>query len=286
MASDRTIGDSLARARSSLQAHTDTPSLDAQLLMMKTLGTTRAWLMAHAEDRLSPDSRQAFEADVDRVAGGTALPYVVGTWEFFGRPFVVTPAVLIPRPETELLVSIALGWLEHQPEARRVADVGTGSGCVVASLALEFPAHHFLGVDHSWPALEVAARNLALYGLGGRVSLMQADLLTAASGPFDLLCANLPYIPSDRLPELPVSRREPTPALDGGPQGLAIVNRLVDQLPGGLAPGGRLLLELDPEQMAPVRARIRQVVGEARIETVPDLSGQPRVLVADRASAR
>ncbi len=266
MAGDPTIGDSLARARSSLQALSGTPSLDAQLLMMKTLGTTRAWLMAHAEDRLSPDHRQAFEDDVARVVSGTALPYVVGTWEFYGRPFVVTPAVLIPRPETELMVSVALRWLEARPGPGRVVDVGTGSGCIVASLALELDSHHYYAVDRSGTALEIAARNLRLYGMRRQVALVLADLLGPLPGPFDLICANLPYIPSHRLAGLPVARREPVLALDGGPHGLAIVGRLVAQLPDRLARGGRVLLELDPEQMAPVRAQI--------LAALPELPGR------------
>jgi release factor glutamine methyltransferase len=282
MAGDRTIGDSLAGARTSLQAHSDTPSLDAQLLMMKTLGATRAWLMAHAGDPLPTKARLAFERDLGRVTGGTALPYVVGTWEFYGRPFVVTPAVLIPRPETELLVSVALRWLESREASCRVVDVGTGSGCIVASLALELPAHRYLAVERSWAALEVASKNMALYGLGQQVVLVQADLLEATTRSFDLVCANLPYLPSDRLASLPVAQREPLAALDGGPQGLATVVRLVEQLPARLARGGRLLLELDPEQMDPVQARLKTAIPGIQIEVVPDLSGAPRVLVADR----
>lgn len=282
MAGAPTIGDSLTTARSSLQALSDTPSLDAQLLMMKTLGTTRAWLMAHAEDRLSPEHHQAFVHDVARVVSGMALPYVVGTWEFYGRPFVVTPAVLIPRPETELMVGVALSWLEGRPEPGRVIDVGTGSGCIVASLALELETHHYYAVDRSWTALEVAARNLGLYGLRRQVALVQAELLEPLPGPFNLICANLPYIPSERLASLPVARREPALALDGGPHGLAIVSRLVAQLPDRLARGGRALLELDPEQMAPVRAQILAALPRARVDILPDLSGSSRVLVADR----
>lgn len=249
--------------------------------MMKTLGVTRAWVIAHSEAQLTPSQSQAFESHVAQVTGGTALPYVVGTWEFFGRPFIVTPDVLIPRPETEILVSAALRWLDARPSGQRVVDVGCGSGCIAISLALEMPEHTVRGVDVSPAALDVARRNAAAYHMEGEIGWFEGDLLAPLDGPFDLVCANLPYIPTERLEHLDVARREPRLALDGGPDGLSVVERLAAQVSGRLAPGGRLLLELDPDQMGRAADLMQTALPGATSHTLADLSGRDRVLVID-----
>jgi release factor glutamine methyltransferase len=277
----RSVGEHLAEARRALDPLSTTPSLDSQLLMMKTLGVTRAWVIAHAEVGLTPAQSSAFERDTARVVAGAALPHVLGSWEFFGRPFFVTPDVLIPRPETEILVTAALRWLAGRPPGRRVVDVGSGSGCVVVSLALDMPDHRYLAVDLSRPALQVARRNAQAYRLDEDLDLVQADLLTPIAVPFDLVCANLPYIPTGRLAELEVGGREPTVALDGGRDGLAVVERLARQLPLRLAPGGRALLELDPDQMARAEALMRRALPGASVDVMTDLTGRARVLVVD-----
>lgn len=283
MTASTTVAEGLARAKQVLQPGSDTPHLDAQLLLMHTLGVTRAWLMAHSEAVLTADQAKSFNDNVARCQKGEALPYVVGVWEFFGRPFRVTPAVLIPRPETETLVELGLNWLAGRETPQRVVDVGTGSGCIVISLACQFPKHHYLGVDISSEALEIAGRNAAYYGLDESLTFARGDLLAETEGPFDLVCANLPYIPTEHLPELAVGRREPTLALDGGEDGLAPFMRLAGQLPDRLAQRGRLLAELDPEQMSSAGAQLEALMpgGDTRVER--DLAGRPRVLVFDRA---
>jgi len=249
--------------------------------MMKTLGATRAWVIAHPEATLTPSQSGDFERDVSRVATGTALPYVVGSWEFFGRPFIVTRDVLIPRPETEILVTAALRWLAGRPPGQRVIDVGCGSGCIAISLALDMPNHVVHAVDVSAAALDVARRNVAAYHLEGEVTLVEGDLLAPFDAPFDLVCANLPYIPTGRLSDLDVAAREPLLALDGGKDGLAGVERLAKQLESRLAPGGRVLIELDPEQMDPASDILRDALPAATIGILADLSGRDRVLVVD-----
>jgi release factor glutamine methyltransferase len=216
-----------------------------------------------------------------QVASGTALPYVIGSWEFFGRPFIVTRDVLIPRPETEILVTAALRWLGERPHGRRVVDVGCGSGCIAISLALDMPEHKIHAVDVSPSALAVARRNAEAYHLEGEITLVEGDLLAPFDGPFDLVCANLPYIPTDRVAELDVAMREPSLALDGGPDGLAGVERLALQLESRLAPGGQVLLELDPEQMDRASAIMCAVLPGAATNVLADLSGRDRVLVVD-----
>ncbi|MGA9190406.1 MAG: peptide chain release factor N(5)-glutamine methyltransferase [Anaerolineales bacterium] len=277
----RTVGDHLAEARRALSPHSETPSLDSQLLMMKTLGVTRAWVLAHAEADLTSVQSDAFVYDLSRVVSGTALPYVIGSWEFFGRPFVITPDVLIPRPETEILVTAALRWLSERPQGQRVVDVGCGSGCIAISLALDMPGHMIYGVDVSPAALAVARRNAEAYHIEDELTLVEGDLLTPFDSRFDLVCANLPYIPTDRLAELEVAMREPSLALDGGPDGLAGIERLGLQLASRLAPGGRVLLELDPEQMDRASALMRAALPGVTTSVLADLSGRDRVLVVD-----
>lgn len=277
-----TVTEALARAKQVLRPGSDTPHLDAQLLMMHTLGVTRAWLMAHPEAVLSADQANTFDRYLARCQNGEALPYVVGVWEFFGRPYRVTPAVLIPRPETETLVELGLNWLAGREIPQRVVDVGTGSGCIVISLACQFPEHHYLGVDISEEALEVAAQNAAYYGFDETLIFARGDLLDEAGGPFDLICANLPYIPTDRLSDLAVGRREPKQALDGGGDGLEPFGRLAGQLVDRLARGGRLLAELDPEQMEPARAKLEALMPGGHTQVESDLAGHSRVLVFDR----
>jgi release factor glutamine methyltransferase len=281
MATVHTVGEHLADARKALADLSATPSLDSQLLMMHTLGVTRAWVIAHPEAILTPSQSGAFERDAAQVVSGVALPYVVGSWEFFGRPFSLTPDVLIPRPDTELLVTAALRWLDKRPPGQRVIDVGSGSGCIVISLALDMPDHHYMGVDISSGALGVARRNASSYRLEDDIVFAEGDLLEGISGPVDLVCANLPYIPTDRLAEIEVGLREPGLALDGGPDGLSVVRRLAEQLPSRLAPAGRVLLELDPDQMDRAKAVMRSHLPGASVEVLSDLSGLDRVLVID-----
>jgi len=270
----------------------ETASLDAQVLAAKLLGVPRSWLLAHPEARLTDRQQQALALAVQRVEAGEALPYVLGTWEFFGLEFTVTPEVLIPRPETELLVEQALLWLKDHPNRRRIADIGTGSGCIAVTLAVKIPELLVTAGDISAAALEVARKNAELHGVARRVRFVRSDLL-AQFGPeepppagrvFDLLCANLPYIPSRTLTALEVSRKEPYLALDGGQDGLVLVKRLFSQLkaqPGWMADGGRILLEVEAGQGAAARSLARRLFPRAEIQVLPDLAGRDRLLMID-----
>lgn len=262
-----------------LAAHSDTPSLDAQVLLAHVLGVKRAWTLAHPEAGLSPAQEQTFQSAVQRLQAGEALPYILGHWEFFGRDFIVTPDVLIPRPETELLVEQALAWLRAHPGARRVVEVGLGSACIAVSLAAEITALEITGVDISRPALQVARRNLIQHGVAGRVHVLQADLLSALCGPFDLLCANLPYIPSAQLQALRVARAEPALALDGGRDGLQLIRRLLADLPAKLNPGGLALLEIEASQGRAMRQLAQALLPGAQAQVLPDLAGHERLFV-------
>lgn len=268
----------LAQAQVKLDPISETPSLDGQLLLMNVLGRPRAWLLAHPELELTDGQSAQFQAELDRYLEGEALPYVLGWWEFYGRQFHISPDVLIPRPETEHLVETALTSLAARQGARRIVEIGTGSGCVVVSLAAEFPERTFVASDISFPALLVAKKNSEYYGLREGINLIQSDLLHGLRGPFDLLLANLPYIASDQLASLQVARREPRAALDGGEGGLEPLARLVNDLPGRLKPGGELMFELDPGQMEEAEALLRSVIQVVHAERVRDLGGRERVL--------
>lgn len=260
----------------------DEPGEDAglvtQVLLAHALEKPRAWVLAHPETILTPRQQRRLTRLLADLAQGTPLPYLTGRQEFFGLTFQVSPAVLIPRPETELLVERALEWLKHHPERRCAADMGTGSGCIAVSLARHVPNLHILAVDCSRDALQVARRNAALHNATQQITFLQGDLLSAAAGPFDLVCANLPYIPSDTLSNLPVAEHEPRLALDGGPDGLQHIRALLADAPRWLAPGGLLLLEMQYDQGDAITDLARARLPVAQVAVHADLAGLPRLV--------
>ncbi len=274
----QTITQSLACAREALLPHSETAALDAQTLLAAITRRSRAWLLAHPRARLTPCQHRRLRRACARLAVGEPLPYVLGRWAFYGRDFVVTPAVLIPRPETETLVEQALAWLQRHPERRRVADVGTGSGVLAITLAAECPTAQVTATDRSVQALAVAAVNARYHRVEARLAFLQTDLLTAAAGPFDLIVANLPYIPTAALKRLPISRFEPALALDGGEDGLRLIRRLLTQIPARLARGGLLLLEIAADQSQAMQALVRALLPGAKVHLFPDLAGRDRVV--------
>lgn len=281
---------SVAAALANLTARfaplSDTPALEAQVLLAHVLQKPRAWLLAHPEAEYSPTQEQVLQDCAARRLNGEPLPYLLGHWEFYGLDFLVTCHVLIPRPETELLVEQALTWLRKHPAARRAIDIGTGSGCIAIALASQSPGLHVVATDLSMPALTLARQNADRHELAGRITFLQADLLelTLESQPFDLIAANLPYIPSQTLAELPVSRFEPTLALDGGEDGLDLIRRILSQAPAQLSPGGCLLLEIEHRQGNPVLSLAQAAFPQAHIRLLPDLSGHDRLLIVDLSS--
>ena len=266
---------------------TDTPVLDASVVLGAVFGQTRAWVLAHPEAVLSTAQEATLRNMLRRLQAGEPLPYVLGSREFFGLRFRVSPAVLIPRPETELLVEQALGWLKSHPGRRRAMDIGTGTGCIAVSLAVSCPDLVCTAVDISWEALLLARENAAAHQAGERIRFAQANLL----GPFapescDLLTANLPYIPTGDLVGLQVARFEPALALDGGPDGLGPVRTLLAQAGRVMAPGGLALLEIEERQGPAARALAAQALPGAEIGVMADLSGKDRLLWAELPPAK
>lgn len=256
--------------------------LEAELLTAHFLGIERPALYVRWEEPVAPEVAQATALAVDRRLAGEPLAYLLGKRDFMGLDFAVSPAVLVPRPETELLVETALGLLATAGPSPRAADVGTGSGAIAVSLAVLHPRLRVLALDLSPGALAVALTNAARHGVARRVAFRRTDLLAGVEGPFDLVAANLPYIPTGEIDLLPVEvRREPRLALDGGHDGLELYRRLVPQAERVLPPGGWLLAEIAPSQAAPFLELLAPPLWSARVER--DWAGHPRLVAARRA---
>ncbi len=255
---------------------------EAEVLLRHAGGRTRADLYAHLTDVVDPETRLQFEALLARRARREPLAYILGVREFYGLEFTVTPAVLIPRPETELLVEAVLGHLkQRRSAAATVVDVGTGSGAIGISIARNRRGVRVLGIDVSRDALHVARANAARLIPNRTHDWVQADLLTAVRGPVDAIAANLPYLPEQRLRDLApeVAGHEPRRALfTRDAAGTDLTLRLVTQIAQRLAPGGIAVLEIDPGQERAVTDAARRLLPIADVDVVNDLGGQPRMV--------
>lgn len=263
-----------------LSVISDTAALDADLLLGAALGAERAWLLAHLDDAMPEAAGPQFAAWLDRAAAGEPIAYLLGTRGFYDREFTVTPAVLIPRPETELLVEEALAWAKDHP-VRWAADIGTGSGALAVTFAAHHPDARVMAVDASPEALAVAEGNAARHGVGERVTFAQGNLLQPLIDRGiqpELIMANLPYIPSGELPALAVTRWEPRLALDGGPDGLELVRRLLHEAQQVCAPGALLLLEIGAGQGEAALATARELLDPAEAVVLPDYAGHDRIV--------
>lgn len=247
-------------------------------MLAHVLGVSRAWVLAHPEAALSADQEEKLEALLVRLERGEPLPYILGHWEFYGLDMIVTPDTLIPRPETELLVEEAMRWLRANPSRRRLADVGAGSGCIAISLTKHLPYVGALATDIWLPALRVAQENARRHAVDRRVDFLQADLLTPIDGRFDMICANLPYVPTAKLDGLRVAAWEPRRALDGGPDGLELIQRLLPMAASLLNPGGVFLLEIEASQGALVESLCRQAFPGGQVRRMTDLAGLDRLV--------
>ncbi|HMQ30277.1 MAG TPA: peptide chain release factor N(5)-glutamine methyltransferase [Chloroflexaceae bacterium] len=278
-----TIAELLRTAAGRLSATSSTPRLDAELLLAHVLGWSRARLLAERDHRPPPGLAVAFDASVERRARGVPVAYLVGHKEFYGLDFFVSPATLVPRPETELLVELALAAARRRSrgaEPLLIADVGTGTGAIAVALASYCPGALVYAVDLSAEALAVARRNVERHGLAGRVRLLHGDLLAPMPGPVDLIVSNPPYTILDEV-EPDVRAYEPHIALEGGPDGAAIYRRLLAAAPAYLRQGGAVLLEIGAWQGELVSELLREAFPAAAVAMHQDLAGLDRVVVAD-----
>jgi release factor glutamine methyltransferase len=275
------IVDALERGRKRLDAVSETAHGDAEVLLARSIGKEKTWILAHPEETLNEMEKERWEAALADCETGIPMPYVIGEWEFYGLMLKVTPAVLIPRPETELLVETGLRWLAEHPGRRSAVDVGTGSGCIPVALAMNVPDLQVLATDISPEALEVARANVERYHLTSCVRLVEANLMEVIDGLFDLITANLPYIPDERLSSLAVSRWEPAVALGGGADGLRFIAPFLEQAAAKLGPQGQVLAEIDASLEGEVQRLAEVHWPKARIEVRKDLAGLARLLVVD-----
>jgi release factor glutamine methyltransferase len=269
----------LARARATLAtAGIPLPWLDAEILVAHVLKSSRERLHSHPDRQLTVAQRARLRRLTSRRAARVPVPYLVGEREFYGHMFRVTPAVLIPRPSSELLVELAIDWLKAHPAARRVIDLGTGSGAVAISVAKAVADVRIEARDVSARALRVADDNIAHQRLRRRITTVKADLLRGAA-PADAILANLPYIPDAlrrvRPKELDY---EPALALDGGKDGLDLIRVALAQAPAAVKPGGLVLFECDPAQTRRIMRLAQGRWPAAEVTVHKDLAGQDRVV--------
>jgi release factor glutamine methyltransferase len=297
-----TIAQALAWATHDLRATSETPRLDAELLLAHVLGWARARLLAEGRLSLTEAQAVAFRDLVVRRAALEPVAYLIGHKEFYGIDFMIDRRALMPRPETELLVELALGFARRRTKDERpketdraslvirpssfvVADIGTGSGAIAIALALHLPEARIDAIDISPDALALAQQNVERHGLAGRVRLLQGDLLDPLDEPIDLIVANLPYTILAEIDE-GVRRYEPHQALDGGTNGLALYGRLLNQAPAYLRLGGMVLLEIGATQAAAVTDLARRWFPAATISVHQDLAGFDRVIVIEDKETR
>ncbi len=274
-----TVGQALADAYGRLLPVSDSPRLEARLLLSRIVGESTAWLYAHREFRLDTTQTERYGQAIEQRASGFPMAYILGSQGFFHWDFNVSPDVLIPRPETELVVETAVEWLHTRPAAQ-IVDVGTGSGCIAIALALLLPDARISATDISPAALAVARCNAQALG-ASHIQFFQGHLLDALPDGrrVDLITANLPYIPNDQLLALDVARWEPKVALDGGIDGLALIRQLLQQAPQYLQPGGVIMLEMGADQMPAIRALGAKYLSGATISIRHDLAGLDRLVI-------
>ncbi len=254
--------------------------LEAELLLAHAAGTDRAHLVARLKDPLEAATIGAFRRTLARRLAHEPLAYITGHREFYGIDILCGPAALVPRPESELLVDLALAEVRARGAALRIADVGTGSGAIACAVAAHAPGARVCAVDVSSAALALARRNVEALGLGGRVDVGQGDLL-GGLGALDLVVANLPYVSASEWRGLQPEVRdfEPRGALVAGPAGSEVNARLIAQAPAHLAPGGLLALEIGDTHAAVLSGIARGHFPGASVSVIKDLGGHDRVLL-------
>jgi len=263
----------------------ESPRLDAEVMLASVLEWERVQLYTHFEDLVGERARELYRDLVKRRAEGAPVAYLVGRKEFYSLRFDVSPAVLIPRPESEFVV-VEFSEVAKGRESVRAVDVGTGSGCLAVACAFHQPSARFVAIDLSPDALAQARANAARHGVADRIEFLEGDLLAPVAGvpAFDVILSNPPYIATADIDALEpgVRDHEPRMALDGGPDGLDVVSRLIADAAPLLKPGGHLILEIGSDQEAPVRDRIAARSEYELRPTIRDLRGHPRVIHAVR----
>ena len=269
----------LQKIQSQLIPVSDSPYLDALVLISHVSSLTKSQLIANPKIILTADQSDQLELALEKLRSGIPLPYVLGQWEFYQLAINIDPDVLIPRPETEGLVERALVWLEENPTKNNCLELGTGSGCIAVALAKHHSKIMITASDISAKALDTARENSLLHSVDKQIDFIQTNLLDGIQDKYDLLIANLPYIPSQKLKTLKVFQTEPHLALDGGPDGLSYIKKTLEGAPEILNPGALILLELDEDCGRQGLELARKVFPQAESRLEQDLSGLDRYLI-------
>ena len=278
------LRDALRQAREKLRAsEVEDTGFEAEYLLRHALGCTREFLLIALDSDISSPDQLRFDSIIDRRVAGEPSAYITGHREFYGLDFKVDSRALIPRPETELLVELALEFAARHTsrgEGLNIADVGVGCGAITIALAVNLPGTRVVATDFSPAALKLASENVSRHRVEDRVTLLEGDLLQPVSGPIDILVSNPPYIASAQLAALPKEIRdhEPRVALDGGEDGIAVIERLIRQAKDKLTPGGAMFVEIGWDLGERALARSLDLWPESEISITPDLAGLDRVL--------
>jgi release factor glutamine methyltransferase len=276
-----TLSEALIYGRHQLH-QSDSPALDARLLLEHVLQTNHSYLVAHSDELLPADQEQHYQRLLAQAARREPIPYLTGSAPFYGRDFLVNSAVLIPRPETELLVESAAAWADHRLPLQLV-DVGTGSGCIAITLAHLLPQATVAATDISADALTVARRNAERHQVAGRIHFHQGHLLEPAPVQPHLIVANLPYIADNEWTAVDdtVKWYEPAVALRGGPDGLDLIRSLLAQASTRLAPAGAIFLEIGWQQGQAAQAAAQTYFPTAQVQVKADYAGNDRLVVVE-----
>jgi release factor glutamine methyltransferase len=284
-----TISDALRRGKRRLTASgSPTPGLDAEVLLRHVLDIDRTTLFVRFPEPIAAEALAAYDDLLAERARHIPVAYLTGEREFMGLPFEVDPGVLVPRPETELLVSWAVAWLgQREKERVTVVDVGTGSGAIAIAIAASMPpvwSGRIIASDISPDAVAVAASNRDRHDPDHRITLVQGSLSSWLRGPVDLMLANLPYLRPEQLADNLSLDAEPRLALDGGPDGLDLIRQLLADAPRVLSPGGAIGLEIDPSQRNAVVDLARRAFPTSDILVLSDLAGLDRHITIQKTS--
>ncbi len=274
----QTIAQALKFAKTQIELSSDSASLDAQILLGEIIRQERAYILAHPEHPLTEDQQAHYTEWIRRRASGEPVAYIIGRRAFYDREIAVTRDVLIPRPETELLLEQALAFVKEHPSAS-VVDVGTGSGALAVTLAAHYPQAQVYATDISPSALAIARYNAFLNK--ANVTFFDGDLfepLISRHIRVDVVMANLPYIATEELATLEVSRHEPRLALDGGADGLDIIRRLLTQIPSVCNPGALILLEIGADQGDAALKLVQTTLSMEKAEILKDYAGLDRIV--------
>jgi release factor glutamine methyltransferase len=273
------LGAWLINGRKTISVLKEEHSSSLYALATSILKQPASWVLSHSEYQLAPEEEDTLNTYLSRLVSREPLAYITGIQSFFGLEFNVTPHVLIPRPATELLVEQAIQAAGLFQRPFSIADVGTGSGCISISLAKSLSSAQIIATDISFNALRIAKENIQYHQVEKHIHLVQASLLAGIQTKFHIICANLPYIPTGKLSELPILNYEPRIALDGGKDGLIFIRQLFQGIQVKLHAGGVVIIEIEHTQESRIINICKQLLPSASCTILNDLAGLPRAAV-------